>query len=74
MSLLRSHTVMFQLLTEGTLNEEMLSIAERHYQRLQEDMILFLHGILPAARMPPRFHLRHRLGFIKGTVAKIVMR
>lgn len=41
-SLLRSHTAMFQLLTEGSLNEEMLSIAERHYQRLQEDMILFL--------------------------------
>jgi len=55
---------MFQLLTEGTLNEEMLSIAERHYQRLQEDMILFLHENPSSSENaptlsftpPPRFH------------------
>ncbi|WP_278495632.1 hypothetical protein [Pantoea vagans] len=63
-SLLRSHTVMFQLLTEGTLNEEMLSIAERHYQRLLENMILFLHENPSSSENaptlsfapPPRFH------------------
>lgn len=63
-SLFRSHTAMFQLLTEGSLNKEMLSIAERHYLRLQEDMIIFLHENSSSSENapslsfppPPMFH------------------